>query len=142
MVLCGTLVACSGADPTVPTSGPTLTSSVVTTPVPPTTGRLETWRAETESLAVGETWAYTMTVGCGEAILANGTWWVVAERAFTHPAYPPGWPVEVVDMGAVDGPDAYIEATITLVDPTHIEIRLLDGTLVAVYQPGDPVMCG
>ncbi|MBU1493002.1 MAG: hypothetical protein KJ956_03430 [Actinobacteria bacterium] len=63
---------------------------------------------------------------------------------FTHPDYPADWTVEVLNLGPVDGPTARIHnTTITLVDRDHIEIRLTDGQLVAVYEPTDsPHFCG
>jgi len=41
----------------------------------------------TETLTVGQTWAFTMYVGCGEPVFYNDTWWVVTEKAFEHPDY-------------------------------------------------------
>ena len=73
----------------------------------------------------------------------NETWWAPTERNFVHPDYPADWPVEVLNMGAVDGPDARISATITLVDAATIEVRLVRGDLVAVYSPTtDIFLCG
>ena len=50
--------------------------------------------------------------------------------------------MHIVNQGAVDGPDAFIDGVLTLVDPERIEFTLVDGTLVAVYRPGNPVLCG
>lgn len=63
-------------------------------------------------------------------------------RFFDHPGYPEGWPVEVLNQGAVDGPDAVIAAVVELVGPERIEVTLADGTPVAVYEPGEPFFCG
>ncbi len=97
----------------------------------------------TDTLTVGETWGFELFVGCGEFVRFNGTWWEPVETAFTHPDYPQGWPVEILDLGEVDGPDAAIDATITLVAADSIEMRLADGTPVATYAPtGDVFLCG
>jgi hypothetical protein len=83
-----------------------------------------------------------MSVTCGEAFEANGSWWVASEKFFEHPNYPAGWPVEVLNGSAADGPDALIEGELTVVDAETIEFNLVDGTPVAVYTPGDPLFCG
>lgn len=97
----------------------------------------------TVTLAIGETWLHDMSVGCGAFVFFNDTWWGPTETMFHHPEYPVDWPVEVLDQGAVDGPDAVIHATLTLVDEDRIDIRLLDGTTVAAYEPTtDVFLCG
>jgi hypothetical protein len=96
----------------------------------------------TDHLEIGATWATQINVGCGSPRFFNDTWWVMATTFFTHPDYPEGWPVEVLNQGAVDGPDAIISATITLVAVDRIEVSLTDGTAVAVYEPGEPFFCG
>jgi hypothetical protein len=62
-----------------------------------------------ETLEVGETWAYTLTVGCGGSLFFYHQWWVATERTFEHPNYRENWPVEILNQGPVDGPDARIQ---------------------------------
>ena len=110
----------------------------------PTTAAPEPLPPGTRHLTIGETWAFTFATGCGYPRFFNDTWWLPTTLTFTHPDYPPDWTVEILDLGPVDGPTAIIhDATITLVDPEHIEIRLTDGQLVAIYEPTIVVgLCG
>jgi len=97
---------------------------------------------EESTVGPGESYSYTMFVTCGEAFQANGAWWVASEKFFEHPNYPTGWPVEVLNQSAADGPDASIESVLNVVDEGTVEFNLADGTPVAVFTPGDPAFCG
>lgn len=97
-----------------------------------------------DHLSIGETWATTLETGCGYPKFINGTWWMPTTLTFTHPDYPDDWTVDILNLGPADGPTARIHnTTITLVDQEHIEIRLPDGQLVAIYEPTEPPgLCG
>jgi hypothetical protein len=136
-LIAAVITSCAGASATTTTQHVLTTTS--STSAPPVVPRLPDG---VETLELGETWAFTMNVGCGEGRFFNGISWVVSERFFEHPDYPASWPVVVLNLGAVDGPDAQIEATLTLVDGGHIDVHLADGTPVAVYEPGEPFFCG
>lgn len=119
------LVAACGTEAAAPTT---------TTPAPEF--------VDDATVEVGDRFTYTMSVTCGEAFRANDAWWVASEKLFEHPNYPSGWPVEVLNQSPADGPDALIEGVLEVVAADRIEFNLADGTPVAVFSPGDPLLCG
>lgn len=122
-----TLVACSSG--VVDTTTSTPPSELVALP-------------EGAVIEAGQVFSYTMYVTCGEAFEANGSWWVASEKFFEHPNYPADWPVEVMNQSPVDGPDAAIEGILTVIHDGKVEFNLADGTPVAIFTPGEPLLCG